>query len=204
MRMHIHAHARTHEHAYAYACLDTLRWHICQCVAGIHSNILCICIHSNKLLRAERMSTASAGSEPSFAAAEMESTRRLHLSVPTTHSHKNAHVCDVYVWYVWTRCDSQFGWKCFLIVLYNHIHCWEPYTAYSIWSVIFLSFKSQSLISFSMSLLPRSIEKRLMRSRLEFGLESHSTCNRLYNKTRSKDRWSRSLGLFCHDPLKRD
>ena len=43
----------------------------------------------------------------------------------------------------------------------------------------FFSLKSQSLVSFSRSLLPRSIEKRPMRFRLEIENGWHSKCNRL-------------------------
>ena len=44
----------------------------------------------------------------------------------------------------------------------------------------FFSLKSQWLISSSRSLLPRSVEKRPMRLRLEIETKSHSKCNSLY------------------------
>ena len=55
----------------------------------------------------------------------------------------------------------------------------------SIYSLLHLEchvfiLKSQSTIQFSRSLLPRSVEKRPRRLRLETEIESHSKCNRLY------------------------
>jgi len=84
----------THMHVHAWIrCIGTYANAL-----QVYTLTYCVYVYTRKkLLRAERVSTASAGSEPSFAAAEMESTRRLHLSVPTTHSHKNAHVCDICV-----------------------------------------------------------------------------------------------------------
>ena len=44
----------------------------------------------------------------------------------------------------------------------------------------FFLLKSQSMIEFSRSLLPRSAEKRPMRLSLEIGMKWHSKCNRLF------------------------
>ena len=68
---------------------------------------------------------------------------------------------------------------------YTYTNSYSSYTyihRYSLLHLEYLSFnlESQSIISFSRSLLPRSVEKRPMRLRLEIDCKCDSKCNGLY------------------------
>jgi len=73
----------------------------------------------------------------------------------------------------------------------------------------FLNLKSQSILQFSRSHSPRSVEKGPMRFRFEIENEGRPKCNRLYIwsficSISNPNRFSCFLGLFCHVPFKRD
>ena len=61
----------------------------------------------------------------------------------------------------------------------------------------FLSLRSQSMILFSRSLLPRSVENRPMRLGLEIGIERRFKCNRMYVKRDLQKRPTDDLKKEC-------
>jgi len=62
--------------------------------------------------------------------------------------------------------------------------CWSHNLLHLKWP--FFNLKSQSLMQFSRSLLPRSVEKRPRRLWLEIEIKWHSKCNRLYLRKPSR------------------
>ena len=63
------------------------------------------------------------------------------------------------------KCDESVYLLCYSLL---HLECH------------FFNLKSQSIIQFSRSLLPRFVEQGPMRMRLETEIQRHSKCNRLY------------------------
>jgi len=70
--------------------------------------------------------------------------------------------------------------------------------AYCIWSVISPISKTQLIISFSTSLLPRSVEKRPRRLRSDNEMKRHSKCNRLYITCIHRDLYIRATCTYIY------
>jgi len=118
-----------------------------------------------------------------------------------THTNESCHTHEWVMshtwmtrWYMWHN-SCMYSWEIMpLYKWHGKDECVSQNMRYSLLHLEchFFNLESQSIIQFSRSLLPHSVEKRPGRLRLEIEIKWHSKCNRLYHLQKSPTQ----IGLF--------